>query len=95
MDPASERPAGIAFGRFEVLPDQRDVLADGRPVKVGGRVVKEWPSIKLEPNASWQATTALSPAPPQDATVEALLYRSDQPGAVYRHVELAPPARTG
>jgi predicted ATPase/DNA-binding winged helix-turn-helix (wHTH) protein len=37
MDPASERPAGIAFGRFEVLPDRRDVLADGRQVKLGGR----------------------------------------------------------
>ena len=37
MDPASERPAGIAFGRFEVLPDRREVLADGRPVKLGGR----------------------------------------------------------
>src|SRR5580704_13064263 len=37
MDPASERLAGIAFGRFQVLPDQRDVLADGRPIKLGGR----------------------------------------------------------
>src|SRR5580693_10248182 len=37
MDPASERPAGIAFGRFHVLPDRREVLADGRPVKLGGR----------------------------------------------------------
>src|SRR6266404_2548002 len=37
MDPASERLAGIAFGRFEVLPDRREVLADGRPVKLGGR----------------------------------------------------------
>jgi DNA-binding winged helix-turn-helix (wHTH) protein len=37
MDPASERPAGIAFGRFQVLPDRRDVLADGRPIKLGGR----------------------------------------------------------
>src|SRR5260370_34016862 len=37
MDPASERPAGIAFGRFEVLPDRREVLVDGRPVKLGGR----------------------------------------------------------
>ena len=36
MDPASER-LGIAFGRFEVLPDRREVLADGRPVKLGGR----------------------------------------------------------
>ena len=37
MDPASERPAGIAFGRFQVLPDRREVLADGRPIKLGGR----------------------------------------------------------
>ena len=37
MDPASERLAGIAFGRFQVLPDRRDVLADGRPIKLGGR----------------------------------------------------------
>lgn len=64
-------------------------------LEVGGRVVKEWPSIKLEPNTAWQATTALSPAPPRDATVRATLYRSDQPGVVYRHVELAPPARSG
>ena len=37
MDAASERPAGIAFGRFQVLPDRREMVADGRPVKLGGR----------------------------------------------------------
>src|SRR3954451_21267966 len=37
MDHGSARPAGIAFGRFQVLPDRREVLADGRPVKLGGR----------------------------------------------------------
>jgi DNA-binding winged helix-turn-helix (wHTH) protein len=37
MNPAPERLAGIAFGRFQVLPDRREVLADGRPVKLGGR----------------------------------------------------------
>jgi predicted ATPase/DNA-binding winged helix-turn-helix (wHTH) protein len=37
MDPASERLAGIVFGRFQVLPDRREVLADGKPVKLGGR----------------------------------------------------------
>ena len=37
MDPASAPPAGIAFGRFLVLPHRREVLADGRPVKLGGR----------------------------------------------------------
>jgi predicted ATPase/DNA-binding winged helix-turn-helix (wHTH) protein len=37
MDPASERLAGFVFGRFEVLPDRREVFADGKPVKLGGR----------------------------------------------------------
>jgi predicted ATPase/DNA-binding winged helix-turn-helix (wHTH) protein len=37
MDPASERLVGIAFGRFQVLASRREVLADGRPVKLGGR----------------------------------------------------------
>jgi DNA-binding winged helix-turn-helix (wHTH) protein len=37
MDPDCERLAGIAFRRFPVFPDRPDVLADGRPVKLGGR----------------------------------------------------------
>jgi hypothetical protein len=40
MDPASERLAGTAFGRFQVLPDRREVLADSRPVnsRIGGSI---------------------------------------------------------
>src|SRR6516225_3846216 len=37
MDAASEAPAGNAFGRFVLLPHRRELLADGRPVKLGGR----------------------------------------------------------
>jgi predicted ATPase/DNA-binding winged helix-turn-helix (wHTH) protein len=37
MATASEAPAGIAFGRFRVLPQRRELLADGRPVRLGGR----------------------------------------------------------
>jgi len=37
MDPASEAPASLAFGRFRVLPHRRELLADGRPIKLGGR----------------------------------------------------------
>ena len=37
MDPASETPAGVAFGRFRVLPHRRELLADGQPIKLGGR----------------------------------------------------------
>jgi DNA-binding winged helix-turn-helix (wHTH) protein len=37
MDPASETLASVAFGRFRVLPHRRELLADGRPIKLGGR----------------------------------------------------------
>jgi DNA-binding response OmpR family regulator len=36
-DPASKTLASVAFGRFQVLPHRRELLADGRPVKLGGR----------------------------------------------------------
>jgi DNA-binding winged helix-turn-helix (wHTH) protein len=35
--PPSDPPLGLAFGRFRVLPKHRELLADGRPVKLGGR----------------------------------------------------------
>jgi predicted ATPase/DNA-binding winged helix-turn-helix (wHTH) protein len=34
---AAEAPANLAFGRFQVLPHRRELLADGRPIKLGGR----------------------------------------------------------
>jgi predicted ATPase/DNA-binding winged helix-turn-helix (wHTH) protein len=37
MDSASEPPAGVAFGRFRVLPHRRELLAEGQPIKLGGR----------------------------------------------------------
>ena len=37
MNRASEAPANLAFGRFQVLPHRRELLADGRPIKLGGR----------------------------------------------------------
>jgi DNA-binding winged helix-turn-helix (wHTH) protein len=37
MERASETPAGVAFGRFRVLPHRRELLADGQPIKLGGR----------------------------------------------------------
>jgi predicted ATPase/DNA-binding winged helix-turn-helix (wHTH) protein len=37
MDPASEPPASVAFGRFRVLPHRRELLAEGQPIKLGGR----------------------------------------------------------
>ena len=37
MSHAQEHRATIVFGRFQVLPHLRELLADGRPVRLGGR----------------------------------------------------------
>ena len=37
MTPAPSLPNSITFGRFRVLPRRRELLADDKPVKLGGR----------------------------------------------------------
>jgi DNA-binding winged helix-turn-helix (wHTH) protein len=37
MDAAVQTPACLAFGRFQVLPHRRELLADGQPINLGGR----------------------------------------------------------
>jgi predicted ATPase/DNA-binding winged helix-turn-helix (wHTH) protein len=37
MDPPSEAPEFVVFGRFRLFPRRRELLADGAPVKLGGR----------------------------------------------------------
>src|SRR5207302_2125457 len=37
MDLASETPAVIEFGQFRIVPHRRELLADGRPINLGGR----------------------------------------------------------
>jgi DNA-binding winged helix-turn-helix (wHTH) protein len=37
VDPVSEVPASVEFGRFRVLTHRREVLANGRPIELGGR----------------------------------------------------------
>jgi predicted ATPase/DNA-binding winged helix-turn-helix (wHTH) protein len=37
MDPAPDAPAGFEFGRFRIVLRHREVLADGRPLQLGGR----------------------------------------------------------
>ena len=39
MDPAIDAPTGVDFGRFRLLSQRRKVLADNRPVELGGRAV--------------------------------------------------------
>src|SRR6202022_1022362 len=37
MDLTSETPAIIEFGRFRIVPRRRELLAEGRPIRLGGR----------------------------------------------------------
>jgi DNA-binding winged helix-turn-helix (wHTH) protein len=37
MDRASEPTASVAFGRFRLSPHRRELLADGRPIRLGER----------------------------------------------------------
>jgi DNA-binding winged helix-turn-helix (wHTH) protein len=37
MDLTSETPAIIEFGQFRIVPRRRELLAEGRPVHLGGR----------------------------------------------------------
>ncbi|RIK39969.1 MAG: hypothetical protein DCC55_16480 [Chloroflexi bacterium] len=57
-------------------------------VKVDGEVAHEWRSIELRPNEQWEERIELSQEQLTASTVEALLYRLDSPGSIYRHVLL-------
>ena len=37
MDPDPDPSVSLTFGRFQVLPHRRELLADGQPVRLGGR----------------------------------------------------------
>ena len=37
MDPDPNASVSLTFGRFQVLPQRRELLADGQPLKLGGR----------------------------------------------------------
>jgi TolB-like protein len=37
VDRLSDALASVEFGRFRILPQRREVLADGRPIELGGR----------------------------------------------------------
>ena len=59
-------------------------------IEVGGQSVGEWQSVPLAPGEAWETSALIPLLPGANDTVEALLYRSDAPDAVYRSVILKP-----
>ncbi len=54
------------------------------------QLVHEWPVIALKPNTEWDGRFALTPQQLNNTTIEANLYRLDQPATIYRQVVLRP-----
>lgn len=47
-----------------------------------------WSAIPLSPESKWARPLAIEPGTATSVSVEALLYRTDQPGVIYRNVHL-------
>lgn len=59
-------------------------------IKADDQLAQEWPLLELAPNQEWLASIELSPEQRAQHTLEATLYRLDQPATPYRRVVLQP-----
>jgi hypothetical protein len=57
-------------------------------LRANGDLVQRWPSITLSTRQSWQTDAAAPDGTPLRGPLEALLFRADDPGQVYRRVLL-------
>jgi uncharacterized membrane protein len=57
-------------------------------LRANGELVQRWPSLTLQPKQSWQTDLTEPDGSPLRGSLEALLYRADDPGQVYRRVLL-------
>jgi hypothetical protein len=51
-----------------------------------GMLVAAWPDVSLAPGETWEARVQLGEGPAANSHIEARLYRTEEPGAVYRRV---------
>ena len=54
----------------------------------GGYTIREWPALALGAEARWETTVDILERQPGSGPVEARLYRTAEPGVVYRQVKL-------
>lgn len=59
-------------------------------IKANDQLAQEWPLLELAPNQEWLASIELSAEQMAQNTLEATLYRLDQPETPYRRVLLRP-----
>lgn len=57
-------------------------------VSVGGQVVQEWPELSLKPGETWETTIKLPSDQFGSGSIEADLYKLNDPKTLYRHVSV-------
>ncbi len=57
-------------------------------VTVDGQIVQDWPELKLSPGETWTGSIGLAADRVNAKSIEAVLFRSDNPMLVYRQVKL-------
>jgi uncharacterized membrane protein len=57
-------------------------------VSAGDQVVQAWPELNLKPGEAWETTIGLQSNQVVTGTIEAALYRLDDPATIYRHVKV-------
>jgi uncharacterized membrane protein len=57
-------------------------------VMVDNQVIREWPDLKFAPGESWETSIVLQDNRAGAGSVEAMLYRLDNPDVIYRQVKL-------
>jgi len=57
-------------------------------VRADGAPVREWKTLDLQPGETWEMAVSLSPPQGEAQTIEALLYRANADGLVYRRATL-------
>jgi uncharacterized membrane protein len=78
---ANDYRLGVNSMEFSPASYRLQVLLDGQ-------VIREWPEIQLAPGKSWEIWIVLQADRVGVGSVEATLYRLDNPDVVYRHVKL-------
>lgn len=74
--------------RLGVTSDEFATTTYHLQVMAGGRLIFEQPKLQLAPGAAWTTRIGLPSDPASSGSVEAVLYRLDNPSVVYRHVKL-------
>lgn len=77
-------PANQNVVRLGVRSAEASLVKYRLQLKIGAVVVGDWTSVELKPGEQWESTAALPPRRSATETVEALLYRLDNPDAIYR-----------